>query len=92
MKQLYIYTHRERANNNNLNHVAAVDVGGHCLGVLAEAPEDELDVLRRHPLYALLDHTVCEPVAHTLEHFVAKPFGHRNLLVMFRYFKDLEQR
>jgi hypothetical protein len=72
--------------------VAAVHVGGQVLGLPAEAPEDEHDILWRHTLYALLNDMVGELVVNTPEHLVTKPFGHRNLVVVFRYIQGLKKQ
>jgi len=65
---------------------------GQCLGPSVEASEDEVDVLGRQALYALLNYVVRELVANTLEHFAAELFGHHNLLIVFPYIKSLKQR
>jgi hypothetical protein len=67
-------------------------MGGQCLGPSVEASEDEVDILRRQALYALLNYVVRELVANTLEHFAAELFGHHNLLIVFPYVKSLKQR
>ena len=72
--------------------MADVDVCGHVLGLPAEAPVDEHDVLWRHTLYALLNDMVGELVINTSQHLLvttAKHFGHRNLVVEFCYIQGL---
>ena len=50
--------------------MADVDVCGHVLGLPAEAPEDKLDMLWRHTLYALLNDMVGELVMNTSPHLL----------------------
>ena len=72
--------------------MAAVHVGGQVLGLAAEAPVDEHDMLWRHTLYALLNDMVGELVINTSQHLLVtttKHFGHRNLVVEFCYFQGL---
>lgn len=77
---------------SNLNRVAPVGMGGQCLGPPVKAPEDEVDLLRRQALYALLNYMVSELVANTFQHVVAELFGHPKLLIVFPYFKCLKRR
>ena len=50
--------------------MAAVHVGGQVLGLAAEAPVDEHDMLWRHTLYALLNDMVGELVMNTSPHLL----------------------